>query len=118
MSLFVILSAFSVEGSVLCFGEDGHVAIEFVDACNAKGFGSQHAGAESDACGPCNDVQILTVSAYIKNASHYMQTLRLMSPSLMIASLPSKDYPGWNINLHECSYNKTLVSLHSVVLLI
>ena len=55
----------SVEGSVLCFGKDGHVAIEFADACNGSGFGSQLAGMKSDGCGPCKDVKLLGSSAFV-----------------------------------------------------
>lgn len=37
--LYIFTAAFSVEGAVLCLGEDGHYGIEFVDTCNNPGAG-------------------------------------------------------------------------------
>ena len=116
--LFLVVSFFGSEGTLLCFGKDGHMAIEFVDAHNGSGFGSQLAGMENDACGPCKDVQFLSSPAYTRNASHNTQTLSLMSSSPISPSLPSKEYPDKYINLPQYSHHKTLASLHSVVLLI
>ena len=73
--LFLFVSFFGSEGTLLCFGKDGHVAIEFVDVHNGSGFGAQLAGMENDACGPCKDVQFLSSPAYTRNASHNTQTL-------------------------------------------
>jgi hypothetical protein len=114
--LFLIVSFFGSEGTLLCFGKDGHVAIEFVDAHNGSGFGSQLEGMENDACGPCKDVRLLSSPAYTKNASYYTQTLTLMSPTS--PSLPSKEYSCKHVNPPQHSHHKTLASLHSVVLLI
>jgi hypothetical protein len=116
--VYMTVAALSVEGSVLCFGEDGHVAMEFVDACNGSGFGAQLAGMESDTCGPCKDVQFLSNPAYTRNVSHYTQALHLMSPSPMSPFLPSKEFSDKYINLPEYSRYKTHACLHSVVLLI
>ncbi len=116
--LFLVVSFFGSEGTLLCFGKDGHVAIEFADACNGSGFGLQHAGMESDACGPCKDVQFLSSPAYTRNASHNTQTLPLISSSSMSPSLPLKEYSQKHINLPQYSHHKALASLHSVVLLI
>jgi hypothetical protein len=116
--LFLAVSFFGSEGTLLCFGKDGHVAIEFVDACNGSGLGSQLAGMESDECGPCRDVQLLSGPAYIKNDSHYTQMLPLMSSAPMSPSLPLKEYSNKNIKLPQYSPHKTLAGLHSIVLLI
>jgi hypothetical protein len=116
--LFLVVSFIGSEGTLLCFGKDGHVAIEFVDECNGAGLGSQLAGMESDACGPCKDVQFFSGPACTNNAPHYTQTLPLMSASPMSPSLPSKEFPGTYVNLPEYSHQKVLASLHSVVLLI
>jgi hypothetical protein len=117
--LFLFASFFGFEGTLLCFGKDGHVAIEFVDACNGAGPGSELTGTESDACGPCKDVQFLSSPAHTNNASHYTQALPLMFSSLMSPSLPSKENSGKYIDLlPHYSPHKTLASLHSVVLLI
>lgn len=114
----LVVSVLSVEGSVLCFGEDGHVAIEFVDACNGSGLGSQLAGMESDACGACEDVEFLIGPAYTKNASHDMQTFSLISTTPVSLSVSRKDYPHKHTRLPEYSLRKTLASLYSIVLLI
>ena len=116
--LFLVVSFFGSEGTLLCFGKDGHIAIEFVDVHNGSGFGAQLAGMESDACGPCKDVQFLSSPAYTINASHSTQTFSLMSPTPMSLSFLSEEYPNKHINLPEYSNHKTLASLHSVVLLI
>jgi len=114
--LFLVVSFVGSEGTLICFGEDGHVAIEFADACNGSGFGLQHEGMESDACGTCKDVQFLCSPAYTRNASHNVQTLPPMFT--MSSSLSSKEYPNKPVNPPEYSHHKTLASLHSVVLLI
>jgi len=116
--LFLFVSFFGSEGTLLCFGKDGHMAIEFVEAHDGSEFGAQLAGMESDACGPCKDVQFLSGPAYTRNASNYMQALTLISSSLISPSLPLKEYSQNYINLPQCSHHKALASLHSVVLLI
>jgi hypothetical protein len=118
LPLFLLASFFGSEGVLLCFGKDGHVAIEFVDACNGSNFGSQVAGAESDACTPCKDVQFLSSPAYTRNVSHCTQTLPLISLASIYLSLPSKEYSNNHVNLPETPHHKTLTSLRSVVLLI
>jgi len=116
--LFLAVSLVSSEGTLLCFGKDGHVAVEFVDACNGSGFGSQLAGAESDACGPCKDVQFLSSPACTTNVSHYTQALPLISSSSVSPSLPLKEYANKHIDPPEYSHDTTLASLNSVILLI
>ena len=116
--LLLIVSFFGSEGTLLCFGKDGHMAIEFVDVHNGSGFGAQLAGMENDACGHCKDVQFLSSPAYTRNVSHNTQTIPLISSSSMFPSLPLKEYSKKRINLPEYSHYKTLASLHSVILLI
>jgi len=116
--LFLVVSFLGSEGTLICFGEDGHVAIEFADACSRSGFGLQHAGLGNDSCGPCKDVQLLSTPAYTRNTSHTAQTIPLISSSSMFPSLPLKEYIGKYINPPYYSYHKTLASLHSVILLI
>ena len=116
--LFLAVSFFGSEGTLLCFGKDGHMAIEFVDLHNASGFGSRLAEMENDACGPCKDVKFLSSPAYTRNDSHNTQTLPLISSSSMFPSLPLKEYPGKYLNPPEYSHYKAIANLHSVVLLI
>lgn len=116
--LFLVASFFGSEGTLLCFGKDGHVAIEFVDACNGSGFGSHLAEIESDACGPCKDIQFLSSPVHTNNVSHYTQTLSLNSLSPIAPPLPLKEYSDKHPNLPESLHHKTLASLHSVILLI
>lgn len=116
--LFLIVSFFASEGMLLCLGEDGHVAIEFVDIHNGSGFGAQLAGMENNDCGPCKDVQFLSSPVYTRDALHNTQTPPLTSLSSMTPSLPSKEYFVKHVNLPQYSHHKTLATLHSVVLLI
>ena len=116
--LFLAVSLLGSDGTFLCFGKDGHVAIEVVDTCNGLGGGPQLAGMESNGCSPCKDVQFLSSPAYSRSGLHYTQTIPLMFPPVMLLSLPSKEYSGDYINLPQYSHHKTLATLHSVVLLI
>jgi hypothetical protein len=116
--LFLFVSFFASEGTLLCFGEDGHMAIEFVDLHDSSGCGSQLAVTESDACGSCNDIQFLSSPAYTRHASQNTQALPLTSLSSISPSLPSIDFSNTHVNLPQHSHHKTLASLHSVVLLI
>ncbi|MDP2799655.1 MAG: hypothetical protein Q8O60_07225 [Deltaproteobacteria bacterium] len=116
--LFLVVSFLGSEGTLLCFGKDGHVAIEFVDACNGSGARSQLAGMESDACGSCIDVEFQSSPAHIRNASHFTQPLPMVSLSSVPISLPLKEYSNKYIHPSNDSHHKTLDSLHSVVLLI
>lgn len=116
--LFLVASFFGSEGTLLCFGKDGHVAVEFVDTCNGSGFGSQLAETESDSCGPCKDVQFFSSPAYTRSASHSTQTLPLISSSPVLPSLPLDEYSNNPVILPLSSHHKALASLHSVILLI
>jgi len=116
--LFLVASFFGSEGTLLCFGKDGHMAIEFVDVHNGSGFGSKLSEIENDACGPCKDIQFLSSPAYTRNSSHNTQALPLITASSMSPSLPLKEYSQNHIHLSHYSHHKALASLHSVVLLI
>ena len=116
--LFLVVSFFGSEGTLLCFGKDGHMAIEFVDVHNGSGFGAQLEGMENDACGPCKDVKFLSSPVYTRNVSYNPQTPPLISLSSISPSLPLKEYSKNHINLPQYSHHKALASLHSVVLLI
>jgi len=118
LGVYMTVAALSIEGSVLCFGEDGHVAVEFVDVCNGSKVGSELAGMESDACGPCEDVQFFSSPAYTRNAPHDTQSLSLMSLSPMAPSFMSEESSKKQIHLPGYLPHTTLPSLHSVVLLI
>lgn len=120
LMLFLGLSVFNVEGALICFGKDGHIAIEFVDACNGLDFSSQVAEGESDACGPCKDVQFQSSPAYASRTFNYtdIQTLPLVLSSPITPSLPLEENHNNPINLPEDPPYKKLASLKSVVLLI
>jgi len=117
--LFLAVSFLGAEGTLLCFSKDGHVAVEFVDSCNGPGLGSQLARGESDACGPCKDVQFISDPAYTGNVSHYSETLPLASLTPMSPALPAHENSVKPTDPPIFSHrNKTLDSLQSVILLI
>ncbi|MBI5100529.1 MAG: hypothetical protein HZB33_01645 [Nitrospirae bacterium] len=116
LGLFFLMSVVGSEGTLLCFGKDGHVAIELVDACNGAGLGSQL--AESDACGPCKDVRFLGGPANTGNTSHNTRTLSLIYSSPVLSSLPQQEYCNNPLILPVYSHHKALAGLQSVVLLI
>ena len=116
--VFLFVSFFGSEGTLLCFGKDGHMAIEFADVHNGSGFGEQLEGMENDSCGPCMDIQFLTSPAYTRNTSQNTQALSHISSSPVFSSLPQEEHSNKPVILSVSSYHKTLASLHSVVLLI
>lgn len=120
LTLFLALSVFSFEGALLCFGEDGHIALEFVDACNGSDFNSQVAEAGGDACGPCKDVQFQSSHAYTNRTFNYTaaQPLSLVPLAWITPSLPLEVCHNGPISLPEKSLDKTLANLKSIVLLI
>lgn len=120
LTLFLGLSVLSYEGALLCFGEDGHMAVEFVDACNGSALGSQVAGAEGDSCGPCKDVQFQSSPAYTNRTLQYTdtQTHTLVSLSRVNPSLSFEEHHNSPVSLPEKPPCKTLASLQSIVLLI
>lgn len=116
--IFLFLTFFSVEGTLLCFGPDGHIAIEFVDSCNGSDSGSQVAGVEEDACGPCKDIQFLSSPAHTGNSFNYSQTLPMLSSVWVHLSLAAKEYLYNLADLPETPHQKSLASIQSVVILI
>jgi hypothetical protein len=120
LTLFLGLSAINLEGALLCIGEDGHIAMEFVDACNGSDFNAQVAEAGGDACGPCKDVQFQSSPAYTSRTLHYTdtQTLPLVSSVQPVSTVPLREQHISQISLPEKPPYKTLASLQSVVLLI
>ena len=118
--LFLVVSLFVSEGMLLCFGKDGHVAIELVDACNCSDFGLQLSDIEGDACGPCKDI-LLQSSPRFTNRTVYCtdtQTLPLIYSSLFTPSPSSKEQYCSSVSLPEKPHNKTLANLQPIVLLI
>ena len=117
--LFLAISLLGSEGTLLCFGKDGHVAVEFVDSCNGSGLDSQLAGGESDACGPCNDIQFMSSPAYTRNVSRCSLMAPLCSLSPLIPALPANEHFVTYVAPPVYSdQNRTLASIQSVVLLI
>ncbi len=119
MLMLVLAGALAgAEGTLLCFSMDGHVAIEFVDACKGSWPGSQIDTVDTDACGPCHDLQLPGDPACRANASQGTPAPVLISSSAAAASLTVKEQPRHQSDLPDHTHHKTLASLHSVVLLI
>ncbi len=114
--LLLVASFFGSEGTLLCFGKDGHLAVEFVDACNGSGFGSQLAEMESDACGPCMDVQFLSSPALLNHGlgglTPHDQPLSFQT----VAAVPSSNFIRETQTHSSIPFQKSLTSLNSIVL--
>ena len=88
-------------GTVLCFGGDGHVAIETVGprGCAEVGEAEGHSAstvttaAASSHCGPCVDV-ILTASSITEATSAWKRTGAAPAVLSMAVSKPSVSYRG------------------------
>jgi len=116
LPFLLIVSFFASEGTLLCFGKDGHVAVEFVDTCKGSGFGSQLAEMESDACGPCIDVEFQGSTALLNQrpdslAPHDQPLYYQSIPAVASANLIRKTETSASMQLR-----KSLTSLSSVVL--
>ena len=117
---YIFLSVFNTEGALLCFGNDGHIAIEFVDACGGQV--SESGIAETghiDACGPCTDVYFASDSAHLKNTLNEMNTLIGLSDNPLTTSgyidNARQEIPADSL---RPPFNRSLSSLNSIVLLI
>jgi len=119
LPLYVLLSLIGAEGSLLCFGDDGHVAIELVQACNGSSLLSSVAKAEQDdACGSCIDVEFQSSTARLNHESNsltsHVQPLSFQAVSVV----PSSDFIPETQSRSSIAFQKSLTSLKSVVLLI
>ena len=116
LPILLIVSFIGSEGTLLCFGKDGHVAIEFVDACSGEGLGSELGETESDACGPCTDVQFQSSTALLNHRSDRLtlhdQPLTFQSA----AAVPSSNFIRETETRVSIPFQKSLVNLSSVVL--
>lgn len=118
ITFVLCLSVVSFEGALLCFGKDGHVAIEFVDACGGSDFGSRFAKAEVDACGPCEDVQFQSSPGYSSRAFHFTEahTQTLFSTAEGAPPLPIQAQLCSLTSLPHKPPYKILAGLRTVVL--
>jgi hypothetical protein len=117
---YFFLSVLNTEGALLCFGRDGHIAIEFVQACSGRDSGSGFAETDQkNACGPCTDVYFTTDSAHLKN-----NTLNEVSPCIglsdnVLMTSVSVDDAHHNMPARFLRpFDKILTNLKSIVLLI
>ncbi|MFA5180461.1 MAG: hypothetical protein WC405_04015 [Syntrophales bacterium] len=120
LPLYLFLFVFGVEGSLVCFGEDGHVAVEFVQSCNSRSADEELAGsAQDDACGPCADVHFLKNAASLKSTlqtANTFSTVQGLLPRIFVQPQhdPNDDSPILLLNPHT----ENLAKIQSVVLLI
>ncbi len=115
---YIILSTFCIGGSLLCFGQDGHVSLEFVQACHGTSANGSHvAFGKSDACGPCADVQFQRIDASLKNLPQTADAFSGMQVSYKY--LGSFSHPiGDLLPCQLEPYTGNLAKIQSVVLLI
>jgi hypothetical protein len=116
---FMLISCFGAESSLLCFGSDGHVAIEFIEACNTQNSEFGHFESDrGDGCGSCKDVQFLKSPAHPTSIFQHANGLPVVTG--FVPSIPAPDTASLRqIRLLPRNHQgKTLASLHSVVLLI
>ena len=116
---FLLISCFGAESSLLCFGSDGHVAIEFVETCNPQDLEVGHFESDrGDGCSPCKDVQFLKSPAHPTSIFQHANDLPVVTG--FVPSIPSPDTASHRQIrlLPRNHHSKTPASLHSVVLLI
>ena len=116
LPFLLIVTFLGSEGTLLCFGKDGHVALEFVDACNGSGFGSQLEKTEVDACGPCTDVQFQSSTGLLNHrwgaVTTHDQPLRFH----FVAALPLSNLIRGAQIRSSIPFQNSLASLNSIVL--
>lgn len=84
----LLVSLFTIAGVgnlVLCFGEDGHVALEF----SPTGRCATAAEAVGDHCGPCVDIPLLAGTS-----DHQLTLVEAPSFREVIASIPQIHFVG------------------------
>ena len=116
LPVLLIVSFIGTEGTLLCFGKDGHVAVEFVDACNGGGPGSELADSESDACGPCTDVQFQNSTALLNHRSDRLTPDNQPLSFQSAATVASSSFTRNTEARPSIPYQKSHISLSSVVL--
>jgi len=120
LPFYLFISIFGIEGSLLCFSEDGHMAVEFVQSCNSRYADKGLAGsAQDDACGPCTDVHFLKNAASLKSTlqtANTFSTVQGLLPGKFVLPQhdPNDDSPILLLNPHT----ENLAKIQSVVLLI
>lgn len=95
--LYFAASAFGVEGSVLCLGQDGHFGIEFVGKCARSLWNNVSPSslltqlALQDDCGPCADITLFSGSAVLTESeqSAAFQALPALDVSFCVIVPPS-----------------------------
>lgn len=116
LPVLLIVASIGTEGTLLCFGKDGHVAVELVNACNGGGLGSELAESESDACGPCIDVQFQNSTSLL---NHRSDRLTPDNQPLIFQSAATVASSSFILNTEakpSIPYQKSHISLCSVVL--
>lgn len=64
--MVLVISAIGATGTLLCFGQDGHVTIEFAGRCDSAKERFSFADEEQpDSCGPCADVRFLGMNGVV-----------------------------------------------------
>jgi hypothetical protein len=115
----LVMTSGGAAGTLLCFGRDGHVTIEFAGLCDSAKEQFSFAGEEqNDGCGPCADVSFPDRNVIAQ---------KVISPSLIFAISATTIFlftPFLNVPVvfafrgTSLPFRNTLAALKSIVLLI
>lgn len=92
-ALPMLVASVETGAVVLCFGSDGHVSVEAADilsrcAESSRQEPSEHPqGTSCDACGPCNDIELLIQAATLAGLS---KKLTATAPFILSEPVSSK----------------------------
>ncbi|MHB8770500.1 MAG: hypothetical protein ACYC7J_05850 [Syntrophales bacterium] len=117
--MVLVLSAVGATGTLLCFGQDGHVTIEFAGRCDSAKERLSFANEEQpDTCGPCADVRFLGMNGLV-NQGICTCSFCAVSEAECSEVASTQDEPAVSA-LHAGSppFSRNLEPLKSVVLLI
>lgn len=117
--VYMLISVTGMSGSVLCFGNDGHVAVEFVQNCNnANSRAASVEPASSDNCGPCKDVAFQSSIGFLQNTTRHSPVVFIFIFVTIAFTLSCNKYVKQFLARRFLPPRNSISSLKTVILLI
>jgi len=129
LAAYLFALAGTVQGAVLCFGQDGHVAIEAAENGNCVGSRGTSPSADafllgdaisvpnSEECNPCVDVALSTMLSH-QTSPPSLDNFPLQQDTRLDAARYSTTFPRFPYPLSTLDRNLDQTSLRTTILLI
>lgn len=118
LSVFILMITVVPVGTILCFGGDGHIEIEFIESYKHSAANPLSLSLVKDICGPCFDIPSTDNMSNTKNISqHTLQLLPLIAFLFALSIILSPCLTGQYLSyLAPNSLTVNRLSAQSVVL--